>query len=173
MGRFYSGLGCCRSVLRQNEKRRAVYGSLFRFAIKIRAERIKIAIAMKIEMTPRKYKIEIPEYGEFEVSPIGAGTEAEMRVISREIKELTAETEKYKDIVEKESNGEKLDQDSNEYQTALKLYKDLALKYDELRDLVYDRMRNLFKGKNVDKLFNDFTYDQILEIHGKATKENG
>ena len=128
---------------------------------------------MKIEMSPRKYKIEIPDYGEFEVSPIGAGTEAQMRIISREIQELTDETKKYAGIVEKEKDGEKVDQDSEEYKNALKTYKDLALKYDELRDLVYDRMRKVFKGKNVDKLFDDFTYDQILEIHGKAVKDNG
>ena len=128
---------------------------------------------MKIEMSPRKYKIEIPDYGEFEVSPIGAGTEAQMRIISREIQELTDETKKYAGIVEKEKDGEKVDQDSEEYKNALKTYKDLALKYDELRDLVYDRMRKVFKGKNVDKLFDDFTHDQILEIHGKAVKDNG
>ena len=127
---------------------------------------------MKIEMSPKKIKFEIPDYGEFEVSPLGAGAEAEIRIIGRKISELKSETKKYDELVEKEKNGEELDKESEEYKKAVESYKAVAEAFDELRDVVYDKMRAVFKGKNVEKLFNDFTYDQILEIHNKATKEN-
>lgn len=128
---------------------------------------------MKIEMSPKKVKVEIPDYGEFEVSPLGAGAEAEIRVIGRKIAELQEVTKQYDDLVEREKNGEELDKESDEYKKAVDSYKAVAEAFDELRDLVYDKMKAVFKGKNIGKLFEDFTYDQILEIHSKATKENG
>ena len=127
---------------------------------------------MKIEMSPKKVKVEIPNYGEFEVSPLGAGAEAEIRVIGRKISELQAETKKYDDLVDRETKGEELDKESPEYKEAIGAYKAVAEAFDELRDTVYEKMRAVFKGKNIEKLFNDFTYDQILEIHTKATKDN-
>ena len=78
----------------------------------------------------------------------------------------------YDDLVEREKNGEKLDTQSEEYKKAVQAYKNVSKAFDELRDTVYEKMRAVFKGKNIEKLFNDFTYDQILEIHSKATKEN-
>ena len=128
---------------------------------------------MKIEIAPKNVKIEIPDYGEFFVIPLGAGAEAEMRIVSRKIGELTEDTKQYADIVEREKNGEEFDKNSEEYKKALESYRKLALAYDELRDTTLEKMRGCFKGKNIEKLFNDFTYEQILEIHGKAMSENG
>ena len=42
---------------------------------------------IKIEMKPTQYQIEIPDYGVFDVSPLGAGAEAEIRCLFRELDE--------------------------------------------------------------------------------------
>ena len=127
---------------------------------------------MKIEIAPKTIKVEIPNYGEFQVIPLGAGAEAEMRIIGRKISELSQETKQYEELVKREENGEEIDQNSDEYKKALELYKKLAETYDELKDITIEKMRACFRGKNVEKLFTDFTYDQILEIHGKAIGNN-
>ena len=128
---------------------------------------------MKIELAPKKIEVEIPDYGTFNVMPLGAGAEAEMRIISRKINNLNEETKQYEGMVEREKNGEEFDKNSEEYKNALGAYRKLAEAYNELRDVTLEKMRGCFKGKNVDKLFSDFTYEQILEIHGKAMSENG
>lgn len=127
---------------------------------------------MKIDIAPKTIKIEIPNYGDFEVLPLGAGAEAELRIASRKINELTKETKKYEELVKKEEANEDVDRESEEYSNALKAYRDLTEAYQDLKDITLEKMRACFKGKNIEKLFTDFTYEQILEIHGKAMAEN-
>ena len=124
-------------------------------------------------MKPIKYELEIPGYGKFEVSPLGAGAEADIRILSRKLDEATEQTKAFDDLVEKEKNGEKLDHNSEEYKKCMEAYRVAGEAVDALRDTLYEKLRNVFKGENVDKLFNDFTYDQLAEIHRKVTKKNG
>lgn len=125
---------------------------------------------IKIELKPVTYQIEIPEYGVFDVSPLGAGAEAEIRMCFREVDELVAETKKFTDLTDKEKAGEEVDKESQEYKDCMKALQDASKGIDKLRDTIIDKMRGVFKGKGVEKLFNDFSYEQILEIHSKATK---
>lgn len=133
---------------------------------------------MKIEMSPKKVKVEIPDYGEFEVSPLGAGAEAELRMMFRELHELHEETEAYKqkpeyqEIAEKEKNGEEVDKNSEVYVKAMELFKSVTDLAQKIEDKRIEKLLQVFKGKNVEKLFNDFTIDQINEIYTKATKED-
>lgn len=128
-------------------------------------------MTIKIEMKPITCEIEIPKYGKFFVSPMGAGSEAEIRVVSRELDEKTEATKKYDDLVEREKNGEKMDHKSAEYVACLDAYAEVGKVVDRLRDLYYEKLREVIKGDNVDKLFNDFTYDQIAKIYKEATKD--
>ena len=52
---------------------------------------------MKIELAPKKIEVEIPDYGTFNVMPLGAGAEAEIRVENRKIvpDETNSEIVKY------------------------------------------------------------------------------
>lgn len=127
---------------------------------------------IKIEMKPTQYQIEIPGYGVFDVSPLGAGAEAEIRCRFRELDELMEKTKQYQNIVDKEKAGEEVDKDSEEYKECIGALQNASKGVDNLRDTIIEKMQSVIKGKNVDKLFNDFTYEQILEIHKTATKGN-
>lgn len=126
---------------------------------------------IKIEMQPTKYQIEIPGYGKFDVSPLGAGAEAEIRCAFRELDDYMSKTKEYQDLIDKEKAGEEIDKESQEYKDCLNAFQEASNSVERLRDTIIKKMRNVFKGENVDKLFDDFTYDQIIEIHKKATKE--
>lgn len=125
---------------------------------------------MKIEISPIKYQIEIDGYGSFDVSPLGAGAEADIRIAYREMGEAVDATKKFEGIVEREKNGEKMDKDSEEYKACMEAFSEASKVVDKVRETVLSKMRAVFKGKNVEKLFQDFTFDQILDIHNKATK---
>lgn len=125
---------------------------------------------MKIELAPKKIEVEIPDYGTFNVMPLGAGAEAEIRVANRKIAELTKSVEPYKALVEKEENGEEVDTKSEEYTKAVEAYKSLGNAYDDLKDLTLSKIRSCFSGKGVEKLFDDFSYEQIMQIYGEAVK---
>lgn len=133
---------------------------------------------MKIEMTPKKTKVEIPDYGEFEVSPLGAGAEAELRIMYRELRELHEQAEQYQqkpeyqEIAEKEKNGEEVDKDSDTYKKAMDLFKSVTELAQKIEDLRLEKLLQVIKGKNVEKLFNDFSVNQINEIYMKATEGN-
>ena len=124
---------------------------------------------IKIEMKPTQYQIEIPDYGVFDVSPLGAGAEAEIRCLFRELDEAMENTKKpeFKALADREKAGEEIVKKIDK-----QAYKKGSEVIEKLRETVMEKMRNVIKGKNVDKLFNDFTYEQILEIHKKATREN-
>ena len=123
---------------------------------------------MKIELAPKKIEVEIPDYGTFNVMPLGAGAEAEIRVENRKIAELTKSVDPYKELVEKEENGEEVDTKSEEYTKAVEAYKALGNAYDDLKDLTLSKIRACFSGKGVEKLFDDFSYEQIMQIYGEA-----
>lgn len=127
-------------------------------------------MAIKIEMKPTKYQVEIPGYGIFEISPLGAGAEAELRVIARKFSEMAEKIKKYDGLVEKEKKGEKIDHDSKEWKEAINDYILTGELADELKDINYAKLRAVFKGDNVDKLFQDFTYKQLLELYKKVVK---
>lgn len=128
-------------------------------------------MTIKIEMKPITCEIEIPGYGKFQVKPMGAGAEAEIRVISRELEEKDEIVKQFDELVEKEKNGEKLDRNSEEYQACLKAYSEIGKVVDTLRDKTYEKMREVFSGEKVEQLFNDFTYEQIAKIYREATKD--
>lgn len=123
---------------------------------------------MKIEMTPKKYPVEIPGYGEFEITQFGAGAEAEIRIAMRELNESMESNKKFQDIIDREKNGEKIDQDSKEYKEAIEAFNNTSKLIEKVQDLTLEKMRYVIKGKNADKLFNDFTYDEISELYSKA-----
>ena len=127
---------------------------------------------MKIELAPRNIEVELPNYGTFNVIPLGAGAEAEIKVVHRKIAELNEEVKKYNGIVEKEKNGEDVDKESEEYKNALKAYNDLLDAFSELKDITLEKMRGCFKGKNAEKIFNDFSYEQIMQIYSEAVNSN-
>lgn len=128
-------------------------------------------MAIKIEMKPIVCEVEIPNYGKFSVCPMGAGAEAEIRIISRELDEKTESTKKYDELVEREKAGEKLDRNAEDYKACMKAYAEVGEVIDRLRDTYYEKLREVIKGKNVDKLFNDFTYDQIAKMYKEAIKD--
>lgn len=123
---------------------------------------------MKIEMKPQKIKVEIPGYGSFDVTPLGAGAEAEIRILYRELNEALEESKQFQGLVDREKNGEKLDHESEEYKNALEAFNKAGALADKVKDLTYIKMRSVFTGASVDKLFNDFTYQQIQDIYRKA-----
>ena len=127
-------------------------------------------MTIKIELKPIVYEVEIPGYGVFQVSPMGAGAEAELRILSRELDEAMEKTKQYDSLVEREKNGEKLDHDSDEYKACMESYKEDGKIVDKLRDTYNEKLHKTIKGKGVSRLFEDFTYDQIAEIYKKAIK---
>lgn len=123
-----------------------------------------------IEMKPIINEIEIPGYGKFEVSPLGAGAEAEIMVAFRELKEARDKAKEFDYLIEKEQKNE-LDKESQEYKDALEAYKNVTELADRVRSLTLEKLRAVIKGDNVEKLFQDFTYEQLNEIHDRATKK--
>lgn len=130
-------------------------------------------MTIKLDIKPINIKIEIPGYGEFTVTPLGAGAEAEVRIAFREMDEALKKAKEYQSLVDREQAGEKLDTESEEYKLAIEALSIVGDLSDKARDIVMDKMREVIKGKNVDKLFNDFTYKQIQEIYRKAIEEDG
>lgn len=128
---------------------------------------------IKLDIKPIKNKIEIPGYGVFEVSPLGAGAEAEIRIAFRKIDQVYEEAKKYQGIVDREKNGEKLDRESDEYKEAIKAFNEVSKVSGETRDIVLSKMKMVINGDNLEKLFADFTYSQIQEIYRKAIGEDG
>lgn len=122
---------------------------------------------MKIEIAPKKTKVEIPDYGTFEISPFGAGAEAEIRIAMRELNELM-EDKSFEGIIKREEQGEDVDKDSEEYKNALEHFKKANKKIEEVKDLTVSKLKNVIKGENKDKLFQDFTQEQLMEIYNKA-----
>lgn len=127
-------------------------------------------MTIKIEIKPTTYKATIGDYGTFEIAPLGAGAEAEMRIALRDVDEATKETEKYSELVEREKNGEKLDKDSEEYKACVEAFNIAADKLEYANQLSLDKLKRVFKGEKVDELFNDLTLGQLFDIHRKATK---
>lgn len=122
---------------------------------------------MKIEIAPKKTKVEIPDYGTFEISPFGAGAEAEIRIAMRELNDLM-EDKSFEEIVKREEKGEEIDKDSEEYKKALEHFKKANEKIEEVKDLTLSKLRNVIKGENKEKLFQDFTQEQLMELYNKA-----
>lgn len=127
-------------------------------------------MTIKIELKPIVYDVEIPGYGVFQVTPMGAGAEAELRILSRELDETMEKTKQYDALVEREKNGEELDHNSEEYKACMKAYQEAGKIIDKLRDIYNEKLHKAIKGKGVSKLFEDFTYDQIAELYKKAVK---
>lgn len=127
---------------------------------------------MKIELKPIKYQLEVPGYGSFEVSPLGAGAEAEVRMASRKLDEATEKLKDFDGFIEKEKNGEDIDKEAEDYKACMRAYQEAGDAVDVLRDTLYEKLRAVFKGEKVEQLFNDFTYDQIASLHRQVTKEN-
>lgn len=130
-------------------------------------------MAIKVEIAPINIEIEIPKYGKFTVTPLGAGAEAEIRMAFRKIDEAVKEVEKYKWLVDKEKAGEKIDQKSDEYKEAIAAFGKTGEISDEATDLALNKLKAVIRGKNSDKLFNDFTYAQLWKIYRKAIGEDG
>ena len=128
----------------------------------------KNSYSMKIELTLKKTQVEVPDYGTFEVSPFGAGAEAEIRIAMRELDDAMKTNENFSDLIKREENGEEIDRESAEYKEALEHFKNTSKKVEEVKDLTLTKLRGVIKGKNVDKLFNDFTYEQLMELYGRA-----
>lgn len=124
---------------------------------------------IKIELKPISNEIEIPDYGVFTVSPLGAGAEADIRIAFREMNELHEATKQYEELVEKDKKGE-ADKDSEEYKQAMEAFQKAGKSAENVRELMLAKLRAVIKGKNVEKLFQDFTYEQIQEIYDRATK---
>lgn len=125
---------------------------------------------IKIEMKPTQYEVEVPGYGKFKISPLGAGAEAEIRMRFRELDDLMQESNKFKYIADKENAGEEVDKESEEYKAAIESLKKCAAGVDRLRDTIIEKLRCVIKGDNVDKLFDELSYEQILELQKRATK---
>lgn len=129
-------------------------------------------MAIKIEIKPIVYDVEIPGYGIFHVSPMGAGAEAELRILARKFNDAAERIKKYDGLVERENKGEKIDHNSKEWKEAAAEYIKAGELADELKDTNYAKLRSVFKGEKVDQLFQDFTYKQLSEIYKKVLKQN-
>ena len=138
--------------------------------LKLGQKGLTIDIMITIEMKPIINEVEIPGYGKFEVSPLGAGAEAEIMVAFRELKEARDKAKEYDYLIDKEKKNE-LDKESQEYKDALGAYKNVTELADRVRSLTLEKLRAVIKGDNVEKLFQDFTYEQLNEIHDRATKK--
>lgn len=126
---------------------------------------------IKIEMKPIKNEVEIPGYGVFFISPFGAGAEAEMNMAYRKMVELREDTKQYTKLAEDEKAGKKIDKTSAEYKKAIEAFNAVSKSAEELHDLTIEKLRSVITGDNVDKLFNDFTYTQLMDIYKQATRE--
>ena len=127
-------------------------------------------MTIKIEIKPTTYKATIGSYGSFDIAPLGAGAEAEMRIALRDVDEATKKTEKYSDLIEREKNGEKLDKESEEYKACLEALNAAAEKLEYANQISLEKLKGVFKGEKVDELFNDLTLGQLFDIHRRATK---
>lgn len=115
---------------------------------------------INIDITPQKIQIEIAGYGQFEVTPLGAGAEAALRIAQREMNELLEKVKEYGDAIK--GDDEKLKEE------AMEAVKEANKALDSYRDMFIEKMRRVFKGAKADKLFEDFTEAQLNEIYHKA-----
>lgn len=115
---------------------------------------------MDIDITPKKIKINLKDYGEFEVTPLGAGAEATLRVANRKMLELLEDAKKYEDGL--------AEADEDTKKAAAEAFQAANKALDEYRDLFVEKMKRVFKGKKVDALFEDFSEAQIQDIYHKA-----
>lgn len=115
---------------------------------------------ISIDITPQKIKIKIADYGEFEVTPLGAGAEATIRVANRKMIRLLEEAKGCEEVLKSADEAKKKEaiDKLNEANDAL----------DDYRDIFVEKMKKVFKGDNVDALFDDFSEAQITEIYHKA-----
>jgi hypothetical protein len=132
---------------------------------------IDIDIMITIEMKPITNEVEIPDYGKFSISPFGAGSEAEIRVAFRKMEEAYEDSKQYAELVERERSGEKIDHNSEDYKKAIESFAKVSQCAEEAEAIATEKLRTVIKGKNVQKLFQDFTYRQLMDLYRKATAE--
>jgi len=127
-------------------------------------------MVVSIEIKPIKYKVNVGGYGSFEISPLGAGAEAEMRIATREAQEANEELDKYSELVKRESNGEKLDVNSEEYKACIEALNNANEKTNKAKDITLEKLRRVFNGDKVEDLFNDLTAGQLWDIYYQAIR---
>lgn len=127
-------------------------------------------MVVNIELKPIKYKVSVGGYGSFEISPLGAGAEAEIRIVTREAQEANEELDKFSDLVNREKNGEKLDVNSDEYKNCIEALENANKTTNRAKDVTLEKLRRVFSGDKVKDLFNDLTAGQLWDIYYQAIR---
>ena len=130
-------------------------------------------MAIKIEIKPTTYKATIGDYGTFEISPLGAGAEAELRIALRECEEATKATEEFNGLIEREKNGEKLDKDSEEYKACMEALKVAGEKLEYAEQLSFDKLKYLDQYLRSNRPYipscaNFASFDKLYLTHYKC-----
>lgn len=127
-------------------------------------------MVVNIEIKPIKYKVSVGGYGSFEISPLGAGAEAEIRIATREAQEANEELDKFSDLVKREKGGEKLDIESEEYKACIEALDNANKSTNRAKDITLEKLRRVFSGDKVEDLFNDLTTGQLWDIYYQAIR---
>lgn len=127
-------------------------------------------MVVNIELKPIKYKVSVGGYGSFEISPLGAGAEAEIRIATREAQEANEELDKFSDLVNREKNGEKLDVNSDEYKKCIEALENANKTTNRAKDVTLEKLKRVFSGDKVEDLFNDLTAGQLWDIYYQAIR---
>lgn len=134
-------------------------------------------MVVNIELKPIKYKVSVGGYGSFEISPLGAGAEAEMRIALREAMDSNEQLNTYGDYEQFSKKFIRedgtVDTDNEEYKQFIEVLEKAGDNNEKLQNITLEKLRKVFKGDNVDKLFDELTLSQIQDIYNQAKAGKG
>lgn len=137
-------------------------------------------MTITLQAKPLEYEVEIPGYGIFTIRRIGAGAEADLASRMRVIEELQQMVkEEYSDILDEETKliAAKDEKALNTLRSTDR-YKEVEKKQAEITKELNSTVEYTKKlamslwgsesYENLEKLFNDFTFEQIESLYKQA-----
>lgn len=137
-------------------------------------------MTITLQAKPLEYEVEIPGYGIFTIRRIGAGAEADLASRMRVIEELQQMVkEEYSDILDEETKliATKDEKALNTLRSTDR-YKEVEKKQAEITKELNSTVEYTKKlamslwgsesYENLEKLFNDFTFEQIESLYKQA-----
>lgn len=137
-------------------------------------------MTITLQAKPLEYEVEIPGYGIFTIRRIGAGTEADLASRMRVIEELQQMIkEEYSDIFDEETKliaakdekALKTLRSTDRYKEVEKKQAEITKKLNSTVEYTKKLAMSLWGSEsheNLEKLFNDFTFEQIESLYKQA-----
>lgn len=127
-------------------------------------------MTITIDIAPKTTQVEVKGYGKFAVRPLGAGEELEINRIHRELIAFNAEIDTLRPLVDAEKEGTA---SKEEIEEGLGKVAKISEKIQELSDQHLAIIRRTFSGKasEIDKLFNELSGAQLMDIYRRANEE--